>query len=234
MAEILVVDDELAVRRGIKALLQGEGYGVRTAKSGADALAIVAERRPDLVLLDVMMPGMNGFRVCEEIRRRDRLLPVVFLTALESEADQVRGMGLGGDDYIAKSAPSSVLLARVGRAVSRGAAVAAGLARSVPEVVRLGEVSVDMRSLAVSHGGAAEHLTRTEAGILAALLARRGEYVSLDELIEGVRGEGFACEDSMVYSHVSRLRRKLGPAGSLVVSVRGAGYMLADPRLGAR
>jgi len=226
VAEILVVDDELAVRRGIKALLQGEGYCVRTAKSGADALAIVAERRPDLVLLDIMMPGMNGFRVCEEIRRGDRLLPIVFLTAATSEADQVRGMGLGGDDYIAKSAPSSLLLARVGRAIARGADVAAGLARKTPEVVRLGDISVDMRSLVVTGGGGTECLTRTEADILATLFARRGEYVSLDELIECLRGEGFACEDSMIYSHVSRLRRKLGPAGHLIVSARGSGYAL--------
>ena len=227
MAEILVVDDELAVRRGVKALLQGEGYGVRTAKSGADALAVLAERRPDLVLLDVMMPGMNGFRVCEEIRKGDRLLPVVFLTAASSEADQVRAMGLGGDDYIAKSAPPSVLLARVGRALARGADVASSISRRSPDVVRLGRVSVDMRSLAVADGaGASEFLTRTEADILAMLFARRGECVSHDELVEGLRGEGFACEDSMIYSHVSRLRRKLGPAGQLIVSARGAGYRL--------
>ena len=90
MAEILIADDERLIREGMKALFVGEGFSVRTARDGEDALKKFAESRPDLVLLDVMMPKANGFRACEEIRRRDRLVPIVFLTAKDSEADQVR------------------------------------------------------------------------------------------------------------------------------------------------
>ena len=117
MAEILVVDDERTVRDGLKARLQGEGFAVRTARDGADALAKIAERRPDLVLLDVMMPRMNGFRVCEEVRRTDGALPIVFLTAGASDGDQVRAIGLGGDDYVSKSAPDAVLLVQTRQGV---------------------------------------------------------------------------------------------------------------------
>ena len=111
MAEILLADDERAVREGLKAMLVGEGFSVRTARDGADALAKFAEKRPDAVLLDVMMPKMNGFMACRQMRELDSLVPVVFLTAKDSEADQVRGMGLGADDFISKSAGDEVLLA---------------------------------------------------------------------------------------------------------------------------
>lgn len=110
MSEILIVDDERLIREGLKMTLQGEGYEVRTARDGDEALNKIAERRPDLVLLDVMMPRMNGFRCCEEIRKTDPLLPVIFLTAKDSEADQVRGIGLGGDDYVSKATGDALLL----------------------------------------------------------------------------------------------------------------------------
>ena len=225
MAEILIADDERIIRDGMKALLSGEGYAVRTARDGEEAVRKFAERRPDLVLLDVMMPKANGFRACEEIRRKDRLVPVVFLTAKDSEADQVRGIGLGADDYVSKTAGDAVLLARIGRALER----AADAMSAIPaDVLRLGEVTVDLQRLRVVRDGAGEIavLTKTEADVLRRLAASRGVFVDGASLIAALRGEGFVCEDGMLYVHVSHLRRKLGPAGDLIDSERGAGYRL--------
>ena len=228
MAEILVVDDERIVRDGLKARLQGEGFAVRTARDGADALAKIAERRPDLVLLDVLMPRMNGFRVCEEVRRTDAALPIVFLTASASDGDQVRAIGLGGDDYVSKSAPDAILLARIGRALERVTAIAAVAgSQQQGSVVRLGKVSVDMRTLSVSEGAReTARLTKTEADILALLDAANGKPLSIDAIISKLRGDGFSCEDAMVYVHVGNLRRKLGSAASMVVNHRSEGYVL--------
>ena len=224
MAEILIADDDRLIREGMKALFAGEGFSVRTARDGEDALKKFAESRPDLVLLDVMMPKANGFKACEEIRRLDRLVPIVFLTAKDSEADEVRGIGLGADDYVSKTAGEAVLVARVRRALERAAAIDAEV--SPPRVLQLGAVTVDFDRLTVSGSGADGRLTRTEADILQLLALRAGSPMTGDELIAALRGEGYACEDSMLYSHVSHLRRKLGPAGCLLANDRSTGYRL--------
>lgn len=228
MAEILVVDDERTIREGLKTVLSGEGFEVRAARDGDDALAKIAERKPDLVLLDVMMPRLNGFRVCEAIRREDNLLPVIFLTAKDSEADQVRGFGLGADDYVSKDAGEAVLLARINRALARAENFGAVVAKRETEPIRLGKVRVDPKSFSVlDPSGEIARLTKTEADILKLLDSERGAFFSVERLISELRGQGFACEDSMLYSHVSHLRRKLGPAGDLISSSRKAGYCLA-------
>ena len=222
MAEILIADDERIIREGMRAFLVGEGFSVRTARDGEDALKKFSERRPDLVLLDVMIPKMNGFHVCGEIRRTDRLVPILFLTAKDAEADQVRGLGLGADDYIAKSAGEPVLLARIRRALDRTQAVTASA-----DVLRLGPVTVDFVRLRVCEGDRElALLTKTEGNILRFLASEWGIPRNGDEIIAVLRGDGFACEDGMLYTHLSRLRRKLGPAGNLLVNDRGSGYRL--------
>jgi len=226
MAEILIVDDSSSLRRGMEALFVGEGFSVRTARDGDDALAKFAARRPDLVLLDVMMPKLNGFKVCEEIRKTDRLVPVIFLTAKDSEADQVRGLGLGADDYVSKTVGEAVLVARVRRALERADVVDEGASR--PDVLHLGAVTVDFVRNGLFVGGREEHLTKTEADILRVLHDRAGCPLTGDELIDALRGDGFSCEDNMIYAHVSRLRHKLGSAADLLVSERGAGYRLVQ------
>ena len=227
MKDILVVDDERVLRESLKRDLEGEGYSVRAARDGEQALAMIAEKRPDLVLLDVMMPKMNGFRCCEEIRKSDGLLPVIFLTAKDSEADQVRGIGLGADDYISKDVCDALLFARIRRALDRLEGMPAGAPGNHVRFVRLGAVSVDAENLSVVEDGREVcRLTKTEADILLCLNARRGEAVSFDDLISDLRGNGFACEDAMLYTHMSRLRGKLGRAGDMISSVRGIGYRL--------
>lgn len=223
MESLLLVDDERSLREGLRAMLTGEGFSVTAVRGGAEALKAYRDSPFDLVLLDVMMPKMNGFRVLEEIRRIDASVPVVFLTARDSEADEVRGLGLGADDYISKSASEAVLVARIRAHLDRSA-------RSGPEsgdTVRIGPLRVDLRRLEVEgEGGYSARLTKTEADILRILAGGRGCVFSADELISALRGEGFACEDGMLYSHISNLRRKLSPAGECICNDRKAGYRL--------
>ena len=227
MAEILVVDDERVIRDGMKGLLTGEGFSVRTAKDGDEALVKIAEKRPDLILLDVMMPKANGFRCCEEIRKRDVLLPVVFLTAKEAEGDQVRAIGLGADDYVAKSASEAILLARINRALERGKLLKTRVAQASESVIRLGKVSVDLKTYSVTEKGKEiARLTKSEADVLKILDSQRGELVVPDDIITELRGNGFACEDTMLYVHICNLRRKLGSAGAMIVNKRRVGYGL--------
>ena len=227
MAEILVVDDERVIREGLKASLQGEGFDVRTARDGAEALEKIRERKPDLVLLDVMMPKKNGFCCCEEIRRHDPLLPVVFLTAKDSEADQIRGLGLGGDAYVSKASSDALLLACLNRVLLRAQKVCERQNENV--VVRLGDISANVQTLAVTEEGREiAHLTRTEADILRILRDHHDETLVVDDIITELRGNGCSCEDGIVYTHICNLRRKLGRAGNLIVSNRSAGYRLAS------
>ena len=228
MAEILLVDDEKALRDSLKSVLLGEGYEIRTARDGDEALVKIAEKRPDLVLLDVMMTRMNGYKCCEKIRETDKLLPVIFLTAKDGETDQVRGISLGADDFVSKAASDSVLLARVSRALARTSAIGESVRSASAAAISLGAVSVDMKTFAVMEKGKEiARLTKTEADILKLFDSHRGELIVPDDIITELRGNGFACEDTMLYVHICNLRRKLGSASSKIVNKRGVGYGLS-------
>ena len=229
MAEILLVDDEKALRDSLKPVLQGEGFEVRTARDGDEALVKIAEKRPDLVLLDVMMTRMNGYKCCEKIREKDQLLPVIFLTSKDGETDQVRGMSLGADDFVSKAASDSVLLARINRALARSNAIGESVRSASGMSIVLGAVSVDLKSLAVTEKGEEiARLTKTEADILKLFDSHRGELIVPDDIITELRGNGFACEDTMLYVHICNLRRKLGSAGAMIVNKRRVGYGLGS------
>ena len=197
--EILVVDDELSIRRGLAAMLENAGYSVRTARDGIVAFGAIRSKRPDLILLDVMMPLMDGFKVCEEIRKRDRDLPIVFLTAKDADEDQVRGLEVGADDFVSKSSDSSVLLVRIRKALERAERL-------------LGNAAPD-------------NLTKTEADIFRLLASERGRYFTAMEIFTAIRGEGYAGDEGNMRSHVSRLRGKL-PQGVTIDAMRGRGYAL--------
>ena len=223
MAEILVVDDERTVRNGLKALLSTGGHAVRLARSGAQALEQFRTRRPDLVLLDVMMPGKGGFEVCREMRAEDSLVPILFLTALDNEANQVRGFGLGADDYIPKTAGEAELFARVRRALERSAEYRRQ--SSLPRRAEIGKVTVDFDSLTLRGPGVDERLTKTEADVLWLLNTERGRFFSTDEILEVLRGSDVSY-DGALRTHMSRLRRKFGNSAPMIVSLRGSGYKL--------
>jgi len=223
MAEILVVDDERAVRVGIKTLLSACGYAVRLARRGLQGLEMFRTRRPDLILLDVMMPGTTGFDVCREIRAEDPFVPIIFLTALESEANQVRALGLGADDYISKTAGEAELFARIRRALERTAAFKAGA--SGLRHAEIGKLTIDFDALTVRGPGVNVHLTKTEGDILWLLNSERGRFFQTDEILEVVRGPDISYESSL-RTHMSRLRHKLGKASCMIVNQRGSGYKL--------
>jgi len=222
--DILLVDDERSMRKSFRTLFEAEGLSVCEAKNGEEGVAAFLETRPRLVLLDVMMPKMNGIQACERIRELDASVPILFLSAVPSETTKLRAYGVGADDYIEKACNPDLILAKV-RAALRRRPVAA-TAGPLPRI-RLGSTEVDPVNLDVLRGGkACGRLTRTEGDILRVLASERGRTFTTDELIARLRGEGFACEDTMLYVHVSNLRRKLGPAAELLSSGRGVGYML--------
>lgn len=214
MSEILVVDDEAQLRRTLAALLVAEGYSVRQARNGDEALAKFAEKVPDLVLLDIDMPKKNGFRVCEEIRAIDPGVAIVFFTGKDSEVNDLKAMGVGGDYFVSKGDDPAILLARIHRALVRCAAT------KRPSVSKAG-LKIGGRVFCTSG------LTQTELEILMTLASNPGRFFTVDELIERLRGRGFVCEDSMLYSPMSRLRVKLGDLAVHLESVRGRGYRFA-------
>jgi len=225
MPSILLVDDDVAIRRTLRSLLEGEGYAVHTARNGDEAIEKFDVERPDLVLLDVMMPFRNGFSVCEDIRRRDRLMPVIFLTALNAEAEQVRAFGLGADDFLPKTTGDAEMLARIRRALERAAEIRES--RAVVSVVQLGRLTADLDHHCLLDGvDEIDRLTCSEAELLRLLASARGRYFSGEEILAALRGEGYVVEDSAVRSLVSRLKSRLRASGDLLVNKRGLGYAL--------
>ncbi|MCR5413149.1 MAG: response regulator transcription factor [Kiritimatiellae bacterium] len=226
MTDILIVEDERIFADRYVRLFADAGYSVRLAKTAAAAIAEFTAKRPGVVLLDVMLPGGNGYAVCRRMRELDEFVPIVFNTVLDGEEDMKRGLEIGGDDYVLKTGSDAERLARVARAAARYEAFCA--ARGAPgPTIEMGRSVVDCAKLCVTDGkGRTTSITRTEADILKVLASERGRLFSADEIIAAVRGEGFVCSDNMLYVHISRLRKRLGKAGNLLVSHRRSGYRL--------
>lgn len=215
-AEILLADDERAVREALCGLLEGNGYVVRCASDGERALALYREHRPDLVLLDVMMPRLGGYDVCKAIRREDLETPVVFLTALDSDEHELRGLGVGADAYMAKTVSEAVLIARIAAALRRSDAPSS-------VVFGFGEWSIDPPRMSM-HGKSGETvgLGDREIAFLRMFASHPGEVMSRDMLLTRFFEPG-AGETALTVA-ISRLREKLGAAGASIRSVRGVGY----------
>lgn len=224
MCEILVVDDSFELRRYYRELLSAEGYRVRTANDGAMALEAIFVRRPDLVLLDIDMPGRNGFATCEDIRRNDPLLPIIFLTGFDTTANELRARGLGADDFFAKDTDEAVLLAAIRRALDR--AIYAANTASQRRLVKLGDLEIDFDMFTISAPGVQERITKTEADILWILNSARGKLFTYEDIFEVLRGNGYIGSDSTLYTHMSRLKKKLGPYENIIDNERGIGYRL--------
>ena len=224
--KILVVDDEEAILLGVGDLLASEGYRVTTARDGKEALARYAADRPDLVLLDVMMPEMSGYDVCRAIRRTDPVTPVMMLTAKAEEVDKVVGLELGADDYVVKPFSLRELVSRVRAALRRAygeLAVSDG-----PAVLHFGEVTVDLQRMRVERKGAAVALTPTEYRLLRHLVTSPDQVFSRESLLETVWGYDSSVDSQRTVDvHMRHLREKLedDPASPhWFVTVRGAGY----------
>jgi two-component system, OmpR family, phosphate regulon response regulator PhoB len=222
-ARVLVVEDERDIAALVAYHLTKEGYRVRTAEGGQEALEAVAAEKPDLMLLDLMLPGFSGYEVLQEVRRRPDLadMPIVVLTARSDEADRVMGLELGADDHVTKPFSPRELVLRV-QAVLRRAqspAVAGG-----GRTLRAGPITVDLNALHASSEDTELELTPTEYRLLVTLLERRGRVQSRQQLLESVWHIHARIETRTVDMHVQRLRAKLGQHGSLIETVRGLGY----------
>lgn len=219
-ADIILADDERPVRRSLVVLLEGAGYAVRTAKDGEEALRLYRERRPDLMLLDVMMPKGSGLEVCEEVRKTDIDTPVLFLTALDSDVGELRGLGVGGDDYIAKTVSDEILLARIAVAIRRHRPV------EPTGDFDFADWHVEPAKLAMRRKtGLSVVLGEREVALLRWFATHPGEVFSRDFLFTRFWGVDFDGVDETIYTIVSRLRKKLGKAASGLKTVRGSGYV---------
>jgi two-component system, OmpR family, phosphate regulon response regulator PhoB len=222
-ARILVVEDERDISALVAYHLTKEGYRVRTAEGGQEALEAAESDRPDLIILDLMLPGFSGYEVLAELHRRPELtdVPVVVLTARREEADRVKGLELGADDYVTKPFSPRELILRVAAVLRRAQAPAvSGSGR----ILRGGPVSVDVNAMRVAIDGDNIELTPTEYRLLVTLLERRGRVQSRQQLLEDAWDIHARIETRTVDMHVQRLRSKLGVAGRMIETVRGFGY----------
>ena len=223
-ASILIVEDELDLLELLRFNLEREGFDVATATTGAAALAAVRAHPPDLVLLDRMLPGMEGLEICRTLKKKPATaaVPIILLTAKGEEADVVKGLEAGADDYVTKPFSTKVLLARI-RAVLRRAGDAAD-----DGVLRSGGVTLDPDKHAVTAAGEPVDLTATEFRLLTLLLGRPGRVFTRQQIIERIHDGFAAVTDRSVDVLVVALRRKLLGLGDRVETVRGVGYRFRE------
>lgn len=230
MSCILVAEDDPAIREGLAATLESDGHEVRLAADGAEALARVAEKRPDLLLLDVMMPKKSGWDVCAELRRRDPALPIVFLTAKGEERDKVLGLGLGADDYVVKPFGVRELLARVRAALRRAAAPSSADAAADGDFPFAGGTVLAAARKFRAPGGAETDLSAREAALARIFAAHPGQILPRDYLLNAVWGVAYYGTTRTLDQHVATLRRKVGAGAASLETVHGTGYRYTPPQ----
>lgn len=225
-ARVLVVDDEEVIGDLVATTLRYEGFDVEVATSGRDALAQVKSFRPDVLLLDVMLGDLDGFEVLRRLRAESEHVPVLFLTAADAAEDRVRGLTLGGDDYICKPFSLAELVARV-RVVLRRTARANAPAHRLT----LADLEMDLDRMEVHRGDRPIELTPTEFKLLRYLMDNAGRVLSKDQIVDHVWNYDFDGETNIVETYISYLRKKVDATGPpLVTTVRGFGYSLRAPR----
>jgi len=223
---ILVVEDETAIRSGLIDVLVYHGYDVDGSADGRDGLAKSLSGKYDLIILDVMLPGVSGFDICDAIRKRDRDQPIIMLTAKVADDDIVRGLSLGADDYVAKPFSIAALVLRIEAVLRRSRAIVELTAH-----IRLGDVEIDTRNLSGRRGTHAIAFTRREMEVLQYLHANPTRPVGRDELLSQVWGyaKHAEIETRTVDIHIAKLRRKIEANSKEplhLITVRGAGYRL--------
>ena len=219
---VLVVEDDAAILRGLTDNLRFEGYEVETARTGDEGLRLILEEEPDLVVLDVMLPGISGFDICRRVRKEGIRVPILMLTARGQEVDRVMGLDLGADDYVTKPFSIPELLARV-RALLRRANPESPL----PERIAFGDVEVEFEKYEATKGGKPVRLAPKEFGVLRLLASREGEVVTRTDLLHEVWGYDHFPTTRTVDNHMASLRSKLeeDPASpEHLLTVHGVGY----------
>ncbi len=228
MKQILIIEDDAAILRGLKDNLEYEHYDVLTAADGEQGYGLIHENKPDLIILDRMLPRMSGDDLCRKIRSEGILTPILMLTARGEEADRVRGLDLGADDYMTKPFSLPELLARVRAAFRRVQHLKAG---HLPDELRVGDFVADFKRFEARKAGKTLDMSRKEFGVLRLLAARAGEVVTRDELLDEVWGYDQFPTTRTVDNHIALLRSKIedDPAEPrYLLTVRGVGYRLVS------
>ncbi|TYK53034.1 response regulator transcription factor [Actinomadura decatromicini] len=227
-AKVLVVDDEPGIRELLAEALQLQGFGVTTAASGGRALDAVDRVRPDLVVLDVMLPDVDGYQVARRLRARADAPLMLFLTAKDAVADRIAGLTAGGDDYVAKPFDLDEVILRV-RAILRRTGRPDG--RSGDGVLRYADLELDEEARLARRAGRSFHLSPTEFALLRYLMINAGRVVSKAQILDRVWDYDFDGSSRVVESYISYLRRKVDASGPpLIHTLRGVGYRLQEPR----
>ena len=216
---ILIIEDEEAIQGVVKAFLEDEGYNVVLASDGLEGMEKFREYHPDLILLDLMLPKMNGFYVCEAIRKESQV-PIIMLTALDDDDSQMKGFDALADDYITKPFSMPVVMKHIEAVLRR--AEQGGAAPNT--VIRYKEITVDTDSLTVLVGTESVSLTTREFEILKLLLENQGRVVSRERLLDTVWGYDYIGDEKIVNTHIKNIRKKLGV--DYIETMRGAGYKI--------
>jgi two-component system response regulator MprA len=222
--QILVVDDDRAVREALERALSLEGFDVELAADGAEALAAVARRQPDAIVLDVLMPGVDGLEVCRMLRKAQSRVPILMLTVRDDLGDRVEGLDAGADDYLGKPFELEELLARVRALLRRAAPGSSG------EILRFADLALDLGSLEAQRGKRKFRLSVTEANVLEFFIRNPRQVLSRALVFERVWGSHLGTESNTLDVYVGYLRRKTEAGGEprLIHTVRGAGYVLRE------
>ncbi len=222
---ILVIDDEKDLVELLRYNLEKEGFDVIGAADGSSGMEIARDHRPDVIVLDLMMPGVDGLEVCRRLRAEPKTaaVPIIMLTAKSSEADRVVGLELGADDYVTKPFSPREMVARVKAVLRR-----ASRGQETSQVHRHGELQIDVDRREVTYRSRRISVTATEFRILCALAGSPGRVLSRDEIIERALERDTAVTDRTIDVHVTALRRKLGKGGGYIETVRGFGYRFRD------
>jgi DNA-binding response OmpR family regulator len=223
MSRILLVEDNKSYAETLRANLEVEGHEVIVATSGPDGFDLAKRIAPDLIILDLMLPGMNGFTVLQRLRESQRDMPVLIMTALGAEDEKLRGFGLGADDYVVKPTGLMEILARVKALLKRAPG-----ASEVKEQVTIGDLTIDLAARVVRKGAEQLPVRPREFDLLAALIRQRGKVVPRAKLLRDVWGYATGTESRTVETHLAALRQHLGEdaATPYIVTVRGAGYRI--------
>ena len=219
---VLVVEDEARLATGLKRGLEAEGFAVDLAASGPDGLWLARENEYAVILLDIMLPGMSGYRVCETLRTEQNWTPILMLTAKDGEWDQVEALDTGADDYLTKPFSSAVLLARMRALIRRGTTAR-------PTVLRAGDLHLDPATRRVSRGDIVVDITSREFAVLEYLMRNRGSVVSKRDVLDNVWDFDFEGDPNIVEVYVRHLRNKVDRPfdRAAIETLRGAGYRLA-------
>lgn len=227
MTKVLIIEDDPAIVRGLKDALEDESFEVLTAADGDEGYERIVKGKPDLIILDLMLPKLDGFDLCRRVRVEKIPVPILILTARGEEVDRVKGLDLGADDYVVKPFSLLELLARV-RALLRRPAPASP--RLLTEILRFGNVEIDFRRFEARKDGRPLEMSRKEFGLLRCLASRAGEVVTRDELLDEVWGVDCYPTTRTVDNHVSMVRAKIEDNPSepkFLITVHAVGYKLS-------